>query len=71
MSFSENLLRLRREQNVKQTDIAAGTGMPVRTYQHYEHGEQEPTLSKLVILADVFGVSLDELVGRNPESKMR
>ena len=69
MSFSENLLRLRREQNVKQTDIAAGTGMPVRTYQHYEHGEQEPTLSKLLLLADFYSISLDELVGRIPRQK--
>ena len=64
MSLSENLLRLRKERNVKQIDIAVETGMPVRTYQHYEHGEQEPTLSKLLLLADFYGIPLDELVGR-------
>ena len=69
MNFPEQLISLRRLKNLTQEDVARQAGIPTRSYQRYEHGEQEPTLSKLVILADVFGVSLDELVGRNPESK--
>ena len=64
MNFSEKLIDLRKAKKLTQSDAARQAGMPLRSYQRYEHGEQEPTLSKLVLLADVFDVSLDELVGR-------
>ena len=65
------LLQLRTDRHLKQTDISRQTGMPVRSYQHYERGEQEPTLSRLVTLADFFGVTLDDLAGRVPPGDER
>ena len=35
-----------------------------RTYQYYESGEREPTLSTLIRMADFYGVSIDYLAGR-------
>lgn len=35
------------------------------TYQHYEYGAYEPKLDKLLKLAELFDVTLDELLGRN------
>jgi transcriptional regulator with XRE-family HTH domain len=38
--------------------------MPRRNYQRYEKGEVDPPSSKLVVLANYFGVSTDYLLGR-------
>ena len=64
MTFSEHLIWLRRERNVKQQEIAAGTGLSLRAYQYYERGQREPQLSALIALADFYELSLDELVCR-------
>jgi len=64
MTFSEQLLKLRTERNLLQKDVAEAAGIALHTYQRYEYGEREPQLSALVKLADFYGISLDELVGR-------
>lgn len=66
MTFSENLLKLRTERGLVQTDVANAIGVRVLTYQHYEHGQREPRLSTLVALADFYKITLDELVCRDP-----
>ena len=49
MTFSENLLKLRTERGLAQIDVANAIGVRVLTYQHYEHGQREPRLSKLCL----------------------
>ncbi len=66
MTFSENLLKLRTERGLVQTDVANAIGVRVLTYQHYEHGQREPRLSTLVALADFYKITLDDLVCRDP-----
>lgn len=39
-------------------------GLPPDAIRRYERGEAEPTLSSLLLIADYFGVTLDELTGR-------
>ena len=39
-------------------------GLPPDAIRRYERGEAEPTLSSLLLIADYFEVSLDELTGR-------
>jgi len=65
MTFSENLLKLRTEYGFTQSQVANRIGVRVLTYQHYEYGDREPRLSKLVALADFYGLTLDELVCRD------
>ena len=62
MSFSENLLNLRKSRGLKQQDLANQLEISLRVYQYYEHGEREPQLSTLVKLAEFYGLSLDQLV---------
>lgn len=64
MTFSEHLLQLRKRRGLKQTEIAPEIGIHWRTYQTYERGEREPTLSTLIALADFYDLTLDELVCR-------
>ena len=64
MTFAEHLLQLRKQRGLKQTELAKIIGISWRTYQNYELGLREPTLSTLIALADFYGLSLDELVCR-------
>ena len=62
--FSETLRLIRIKSGKKQREAAEYLGVNIRTYQYYEEGKNEPAIPVLEKLADFFGVSLDELVGR-------
>jgi len=64
MTFSEHLLKLRKGKGLSQEELAKQLGLSVHTYQRYEYGEREPTLSTLIALADFYDISLDKLVCR-------
>lgn len=66
-NLSERLLLLKTTRNLLQKDIAYNTGLSLRAYQRYEHGERNPTSDVLIALADYFDVSLDYLVGRSDD----
>ena len=53
MKFGKRLRELRIERNMKQQTLADAVNIALRTYQHYEKGDREPSLSTLVALADV------------------
>lgn len=58
------LFELRKAKNLLQKDVAQACGMSTRAYGSYEADEREPSLSALNMLADFFGVTVDELLGR-------
>ncbi len=58
-------LRLAKSMTLKA--MADMLGMVQRNYQRYETGEVDPPLSKAIVLADYFNVSLDYLVGRSDD----
>ena len=64
MTFSENLLKLRKQRGLAQTAVAESVGLTVRAYQRYEYGERTPSMEGLNALADLYDISLDELVCR-------
>ncbi len=65
MKLAENLLALRKARKVSRQTAADAVGISAKSYERYENAEREPTASVLVALADFYGVSLDELVGRS------
>lgn len=67
--FSEKLKASRLANKTTQKALADYLEVSDRAYQHYEAGTREPSIEKLIALADYFGVSIDYLVGRtdNPE----
>ena len=65
IKIAERLRVLRKEKNMRQSDIANLLGIGVRTYQYYESDEHRPDYEMLVSLADFFGVSTDYLLGRS------
>lgn len=55
---------LRRGQGLSQQQAADHLGIPLRTYQNYERGINEPGVQMLCRLADLYGVTVDHVVGR-------
>lgn len=68
-------LKLFREQaGLTQKDVASKLEIPLRTYQNYERSERVPSLETLCEIADLYGVSLDDLVGHmraEPDNTVR
>lgn len=62
-----DLKNIRKSRHLSQQDVANAIGIPVRTFCGYEREEREPTLEMLGKLADFFGVTVDELLGRSPQ----
>lgn len=71
MFFSDRLKELRKQAGITQGDLATVIGIVLKQVQRYELGQSEPTLSKLLALADYFNVSLDYLVGRSDVPERR
>lgn len=62
MSFSENLTELRKMHNYSQEELAEKIGVSRQTLSKYETGESLPDIERCKQLADVFCVSLDDLI---------
>ncbi len=65
MCFSERLRTLRKQSPLTQKDIAAKIGVSPRTFQQYELGKIEPNIEKLILLSQIFQVTIDFLVCRD------
>lgn len=67
MDFPSRLRMLRSERKVSQSDLGKEIGVTLKQIQRYESASSEPTLPKLLSLADFFNVSLDYLAGRSDD----
>ena len=68
--FNENLVRLRKLNQMTQEDIAEAVGVSRQAVAKWESGETIPDLEKCKLLAELFGVSLDDLANYEPEDNM-
>lgn len=64
MSFSENLKMLRKEQKIGQQELAEKINVSAKTVSHWETGYTEPSINQLILIANFFDVTIDELVDR-------
>ncbi len=62
MGFAENLTELRKLNNYSQEDLAERIGVSRQTLSKYETGESLPDIEKCRQLADVFSVTVDDLI---------
>lgn len=60
--ISENLLTLRKMKKLSQEQVAEAVGVSRQAYTRWERGETVPDIKSCVALADLYEVSLDELV---------
>ena len=62
MILGETIYRLRIEKNMSQGDLADALGVSRQSVSKWENGNATPDLDKLMKMAGLFGVTLDELV---------
>ena len=72
MSFADNLIELRKYHNLSQEELAEKIGGSRQTLSKYETGESLPDIEKSKLLADAFGVSIDDLISydKNKEDNL-
>lgn len=57
------LKELRKENGLKRSELAKATGIHASTLANYENETREAPYETLILLADFFHVSVDELLG--------
>ena len=62
MMFADNLVELRKYHALSQEELADKIGVFRQTLSKYETGESLPDIEKCKALADVFGVTVDDLI---------
>ena len=60
--FAENLIQLRKLNHMSQDELADQIGVSRQTLSKYETGESLPDIERCKRLADVFGVTVDDLI---------
>lgn len=66
VNIGKNIKKIRKERGLKQTDVIAklqllGIEISVYSYSKIENGKQNPTVSLLVGLTEVFGCDFNRL----------
>lgn len=62
MKFNNRLRELRQNSSLTQKEIAEYIGISTIALRQYEQGTREPNIDKLLKLAILFNVSLDDLL---------
>lgn len=65
--FKDNLVHLRKIKQLTQEDVADKVGVSRQAVAKWESGETVPDLVKCRLLAELFGVTLDDLANFEPE----
>ncbi|MDY5057696.1 MAG: helix-turn-helix domain-containing protein [Bullifex sp.] len=60
--FADNLVDLRKYHAMSQEELAEKIGVSRQTLSKYETGESLPDIEKCKALADVFGITVDDLI---------
>ncbi|MBQ9149169.1 MAG: helix-turn-helix transcriptional regulator [Oscillospiraceae bacterium] len=64
MNLDENIYRFRTERNMSQGDLADALNVSRQSVSKWENNSATPELEKLLKMSELFGVTLDQLVGR-------
>lgn len=62
--FSEIIYQLRKELGFTQEEIATRLNTSRQTISNWENGTAQPTIDKAIDLANLYDVSMDELIGK-------
>ena len=68
--FADNLIELRKLHNMSQEELAEKINVSRQTLSKYETGESLPDIEKCSALANIFGVSVDELINYKKDEGM-
>ena len=56
----------REAAGLKQAEMAEAIGISTMTLSRYESGTREPRATELLKMSELFGCTVDELLGKNP-----
>ena len=74
MDFGKKLSELRRQNGISQEKLAEMVGVSRQAVTKWESGKSNPDTENLIRLAEIFGISLDELclgeIPKKPEAKI-
>lgn len=62
-NFNKKFKELRILNKMTQDEVATSLHLSRTTVAHYENGSRSPDIQKLILIAELFDVSLDFLVG--------
>jgi len=65
--FSKNLIHLRKERKMTQSELAELTGISKRMVAYYETEAVKPPIDKIGVIAKVLNVSINDLLGIDEE----
>ncbi|MBQ7935654.1 MAG: helix-turn-helix transcriptional regulator [Clostridia bacterium] len=69
--LSSRLKQCRKEKGLTQGQVAIYCDITEKAYQTYELMTREPKLEIIIRIADLFDVSVDYLVGRTDQRKLK
>ena len=69
MNLGENIYRLRTERNLSQGDLADALEISRQSVSKWENNSAVPELEKLIKMAQIFGITIDELVTGEPKEE--
>lgn len=64
---ANRLLKYRKKHNLSQEELAEKIGVSRQAVSKWERAEASPDTDNLILLAEIYGVSLDELLTRDPD----
>ena len=69
LNIGENIRRLRRAADMTQEQLADKLGVAYQSVSRWENGTTYPDMEFLPVLAGIFGVTVDELIGMEESKK--
>ena len=65
-TYGEHMRIARDNVNLKQVDVREKIGISNQNLSKWENGDAEPCIEDSIKLADLYGITLDELFGHKP-----
>lgn len=69
MFFKENLKFLTSSSNCNQNQLSKKLGCTRQTINSYLNGKAEPSFYKLLIISEIYSVTIDDLLKKNLSQK--
>lgn len=70
IEIANRLADLRKQHGLSQEELADKLGVSRQAVSKWECGESSPDTDNLIALADIYGISLDELLGKTKEAEV-
>lgn len=70
LSFKNNLKAARIKKGLTQKEVATLLGIATNTYTNYELGNREPDVERIKKLSNIFGISPNDLLGADFNTKI-